>query len=325
MAKSVVCEWVTLQDGARLYTELHEPDSLHKVLPSELGPDDVDASAPTVVLLHGWTLDHRLWRRQVHDLPAGTRVLAVDLRGHGRSTCTGQADTTLAQLADDLRDVLAAKLGETGRTVLVGHSLGGMALLEYAFRHSEDFTSRTAGVVLVSTSAEGSARTSYGLNPQLARVMRTLETQCAGLLARGGAWRPHRLLMPLLSPGVRWLVFGKHADLSWLALTSSMIGSVPLCSIGGFRPSVGLHDRVDALEAFRAMPVAVLVGSQDRLTPPICAETIVAHLPDAVATVCEGAGHMLPIERPDEVTHAIAGVLSKTGPWRVKAGTVDGA
>jgi len=310
MGQNVVCEWVTLRDGARLYTELHEPD----------GPSD----APTVVLLHGWTLDHRLWRRQVHDLPDGVRILAIDLRGHGRSSCTGRADATLAQLADDLHDILWAKLGD-GRVALVGHSLGGMALLEYAFRHSADFARRTTGVVLVSTSAEGSARTSYGLNPHLARVMRTLETQCAGLLARGGTWRPHRLLMPLLSPGVRWLVFGQHADLSWLALTGSMIASAPLCAIGGFRPSVELHDRVDALEAFRAMPVAVLVGSRDRLTPPACAETIVAHLPDAVSTVCAGAGHMLPIERPDEVTHAIAGVLSKSGPQRVQAGTVDGA
>ena len=311
MGKRVVCEWVPLRDGARLYTEVHEPE-------------DGAADGPAVVLLHGWTLDHRLWRRQVHDLPPHTRILAVDLRGHGRSSCTGRTDATLTQLADDLHDVLRAKLGDAP-AVLVGHSLGGMALLEYAFRHSADFTRRTTGVVLVSTSAEGSTRTSYGLHPHLARVMRTVETQCAGLLARSGTWRPHRLLMPLLSPGVRWLVFGQHADLSWLALTSSMIGSVPLCAIGGFRPSVELHHRVDILAAFRAMPVAVLVGSRDRLTPPACAETIVAHLPDAVSTVCAGAGHMLPIERPDEVTLAIAGVLSKSGLRRVQAGTVDGA
>ncbi|MEU0555412.1 alpha/beta hydrolase [Dactylosporangium sp. NPDC006015] len=272
----------------------------------------------TVVLLHGWTLDNRLWRQQIADLPARlatfttrpVQLLAFDLRGHGRSSATSGTDATLEQLGDDLAEVVTQLVPE-GPVVLVGHSLGGMAIMEYAQRHAKAFAARVVGVVLISTSAEGSSRTSYGLSPRLARVMRILEIQGAGLLARSGAWRPHRRLMPLLSPGVRWLVFGDRVDTSWVALTASMVGNAPLCAIGGFRPSVDLHHRVETLAAMRGLPVAVLVGTLDRLTPPACAETITRELPDAELITCDDAGHMLPIERPDAVTDAIADVIRR--------------
>src|SRR5436190_1261053 len=188
---SVAPALVSTPDGARLFTEVRS------VSHSARG-----ATPITVVLLHGWTLDNRLWTRAVEALPAlvdrPIRILTVDLRGHGRSTCTGRADATLAQLADDLATVLCERAPD-GPLVLVGHSLGGMAIMEYAHRYAEDFARQVAGVVFISTSAEGSSRTTYGLNPQLAWVLRFLETQGAAILARSGAWRPHRLLMPLLS------------------------------------------------------------------------------------------------------------------------------
>ncbi|MER7279772.1 alpha/beta hydrolase [Dactylosporangium sp. NPDC000244] len=297
---------VRVKDGAQLYGVFHPAAA------------KVPGQRPvTVVLLHGWTLDNRLWRQQIADLPerlgAPVQILAFDLRGHGRSDATRGSDATLEQLGDDLAEVIQ-QLVPRGPIVLCGHSLGGMAIMEYAHRHAASFARRVVGIVLVSTSAEGSSRTSYGLSPRLARVMRVLEVQGAGLLARSGAWRPHRRLMPLLAPGVRWLVFGHRVDTSWVALTASMVGNAPLCAIGGFRPSVDLHHRVETLAAMRGLPVAVLVGSADRLTPPACAETIARELPDAELRVCDEAGHMLPIERPDSVTDAIVSVIRRAGP-----------
>jgi pimeloyl-ACP methyl ester carboxylesterase len=297
---NVVPALVPTPDGACLFTELRSDGSARNAAPI------------TVVLLHGWTLDSRLWARQVEALPRllrrPVRILTMDLRGHGRSTITGRSDATLEQLADDLVTVVCERAPE-GPLVLVGHSLGGMTIMEYAHRHADEFGRRVAGVVLVSTSAEGAAHTSYGLSPQFAWVLRFLETQSAAILARSGAWRPHRLLMPLLSPGVRWLVFGQRAEPAWVSLTSAMVGAAPLCAIGGFRPAVGRQSRVDALVAMRRLPAAVLVGSRDRITPRACAETIATALPRAEHIVIEDAGHMLPLERPDEVAEAIARVV----------------
>jgi pimeloyl-ACP methyl ester carboxylesterase len=113
-------------------------------------------------------------------------------------------------------------------------------------------------------------------------------------------------MMNALSPGLRWFSFGVSPDPEAVRLTADMIGRARLTAIGGFRSWVSTHDRVEALAAMRGLPAAVLVGTHDRLTPRACFDTIVAALPDAEHVVCPHAGHILPLERPDEVTGAIA-------------------
>jgi pimeloyl-ACP methyl ester carboxylesterase len=274
-----------------------------------------DPTSPlTVVLLHGWTLDARLWRNQVAQLPvqlaAPVRILTVDLRGHGHSTSCPPQSTTLAQLADDLHAVLRDRVPE-GRVVLVGHSLGGMTIMEYAHRHADEFNDRVAGVVLMCTTAEGTTHTTYGLAPGVARVIKALEIAGAAVLARSGPWRLHRPVMPVLSPGVRWLGFGRTADPEAVRLTVGMISNARLATIGGFRPWIDEQHRVDALVHMATLPAAVLVGARDRLTPQKCAETLMQALPDAEHLVVPDCGHMLPLECPDEVTGAIARVCQR--------------
>jgi pimeloyl-ACP methyl ester carboxylesterase len=165
-------------------------------------------------------------------------------------------------------------------------------------------------VALFSTTAEGHAHTSYGLAPWLGRIVREVETRGAALLTFGGNLRLHRAVMPALLPAVRWLVFGERVELEALRLTIAMIGCASLRSIGGFRPSVGSMNRLDALSALASVPVRLLVGSRDRLTPPKCTEAITAALPDADLQVLPGCGHMLPLECPEAVTEALAEVCA---------------
>jgi pimeloyl-ACP methyl ester carboxylesterase len=263
----------------------------------------------TVVLLHGWTLDHRLWQRQIAGLKDKARVLAVDLRGHGRSGSSELSDTNLFRLADDVHAVLT-QCAPDGPVVLVGHSLGGMAVLEFAHRYPAEFQRQVKGVALVSTTAEGHTHTSYGLAPWLGKFVREVETRGAALLALGGPLRVHRAVMPALLPAVRWLVFGDRVELEALRLTIAMIGCASLRSIGGFRPSVGRMNRLDALSLLATVPVRVLVGNRDCLTPVKCTEAIVAALPHARLQVFDSCGHMLPLECPDAVTEALADLVT---------------
>ncbi|MGC4804310.1 alpha/beta fold hydrolase [Micromonospora sp. DT233] len=286
-------------------------------------PDDVrlhvEASGPpeaevTAVLLHGWTLDGRSWHRQRAALRElfgdRVRVVAYDARGHGRSSCMALRTATLAQLGDDLAAVLDA-VAPTGPVVLVGHSMGGMTIMEYAHHHPDRFAARVAGLVFVSTTAEGHAHTLYGLPPRIARLIRLAETTGAGVLARCGAWRPPRALLRALRPSIRWLLFGDRCDATDIRLVTSAVARASLRSIGGFRASIGTQHRLETLAALAHLPAAALVGDRDRLTPPPCAESIAAALPATELTVCPGAGHMLMMERPGEVNGALAGVLRR--------------
>ncbi len=284
---------VILSDGVRLHVEISGP-----------------ADAPvTVVLLHGWCLDRRTWHHQISAL-TGARVIAYDARGHGRSGSTCLKSATLGRLGDDLAEVLRQH-APRGPVVLAGHSMGGMTIMEYADTYAEEFAQQIAGLVFVSTTAEGHTHTKYGLPAQLASVMRAGEMIGAGVLARSGAWRPHRAVLPALRPAVRWLLFGDEFSDAALAMTMRCVGRAPLRSIGGFRASIGAQHRLDTLAALGDVPAAVLVGDRDRLTPPPCAESIAEALPGTELTVCPGAGHMLMLERPAEVTAALQAVVTR--------------
>src|SRR5690349_373086 len=177
---------LTLADGVSLYAQTW-------------GPAD---AAVTVVLLHGWCLHRRTWHHQIAALlksPNPPRIIAYDTRGHGRSSATRLGSATLGQLGDDLAEVLR-RYAPTGPVVLAGHSMGGMTIMEYAHHHPVEFAERVAGLLFVSTTAEGHRHTRYGLPPRLATVMRAGETIGAGLLARSGAWRLHRPVLPALRP-----------------------------------------------------------------------------------------------------------------------------
>jgi pimeloyl-ACP methyl ester carboxylesterase len=291
---------LTLADGVRLHVETSGP---------------VDAPV-TVVLLHGWCLDRRTWHHQAKALEeVDARVVAYDARGHGRSSSTRLPSATLAQLADDLAEVLREH-APAGPIVLAGHSLGGMTIMEFAEGYPQEFAGRVAGLVFVSTTAEGASHTRYGLPTPLTPVLRAAEQAGAGLLARLGAWRPHSAMLPMLRPTVRWLLFGADYEPGDLEVTMSAFGRASLRSIGGFRASVGAQQRLDTLAALGDVPAAALVGDRDRLTPPPCAESIAGALAGTELTVCAGAGHMLMMERPAEVSAALLAVVDRAAKSR---------
>jgi pimeloyl-ACP methyl ester carboxylesterase len=286
---------LTLSDGVRLHVQTSGP---------------VDAPV-TVVLLHGWCLDRRTWHHQSKALEnVDARVVAYDARGHGRSSPTRLRSATLTQLGDDLAEVLR-EYAPAGPIVLAGHSLGGMTIMEFADSYPQEFAGRVAGVVFVSTTAEGTNHTCYGLPTTLTPMLRTAEEAGAALLARLGAWRPHSAMLPVLRPTVRWLLFGEDHEPGDLEVTMSAFGRASLRSIGGFRASVGAQHRLDTLAALGDIPAAALVGDRDRLTPPPCAESIAEALPGTELTVFEGAGHMLMMERPAEVSAALLSVVDR--------------
>jgi pimeloyl-ACP methyl ester carboxylesterase len=87
------------------------------------------AGEPTLVLVHGWACDRTHWDGAIAALGPGRRILAIDLAGHGRSTANRKAWTIAAFGAD-----IAAVLDKEGvrRAILVGHSMGGSAIVEAA-------------------------------------------------------------------------------------------------------------------------------------------------------------------------------------------------
>jgi len=91
--------------------------------------EDAGRGAPPLIFIHDLKRDHTVWAPQFEHFRHSHRVVAVDLRGHGRSDAQPQG-YTLAALADELA-WMAYELG-LYRPVLVGHAFGGMVAIECA-------------------------------------------------------------------------------------------------------------------------------------------------------------------------------------------------
>ncbi len=104
-----------------------------------------EQSTQTLVLVHGFGASNAWWQHQIEPLARHQRVIAVDLRGHGRSDRPPDG-YTIAQQVDDVAAVLQA-LAVRGPVVLAGHSMGGFVVTDLAL-HAPDLVSR---LVLIAT------------------------------------------------------------------------------------------------------------------------------------------------------------------------------
>ncbi len=281
---------VTTEDGITLAVE-------------EFGPADADT---TLVFAHGWSLSSQCWHYQVRDLAEhlpGVRVITYDQRGHGRSDRTPRERANIAQLGRDLLAVIAQRVGDRP-VVLAGHSMGGMTIMALAEQRPDLFGDQVVGVALVATSAGRLGENTFGMPRPVAAVGRRLvprlmERQVAAEAA-GKAVRPP-------SPaGTRRLLFGGAASPAQVRFTTELTAATPAETTAAFWYTFEDHDRRQALSVLRDVPVSIFVGANDKLCPEDHGREMAALLPHAELVVYPGAGHMLPLERHEDVTTRIA-------------------
>ncbi|WP_019853263.1 alpha/beta fold hydrolase [Actinopolyspora mortivallis] len=267
-------------------------------------------AAVTVVLIHGWTLTRHTWDRVAERLPGSVdgsvRIVRFDHRGHGDSDAAPTGTAEIARCADDLAELITEHV-PTGPIVLAGHSMGGMTIMALAERHPRLMAERVHGVALVATSSGDLVAPDLGLPKSVASVFNAGERALRSALARStrrrvgsrSAW---------MRPGLRWLLFGSGADRADVAASAEWVARCHPASFAGFRESLAAHERAHVLAEFPRVPTVVLVGLSDRLCPFPHARVMSERLPHADLFVYAGAGHMLPLERDDEVTGRIADV-----------------
>ncbi|RJQ69550.1 alpha/beta hydrolase [Pseudonocardiaceae bacterium YIM PH 21723] len=287
------------------------PLAVEETLPAGGGTPDI-----TVVLLHGWTLDQRMWHFQRFALSEmdspKVRVLTYDHRSHGRSGRSRKSACTIEQLARDLDAVLRVMVPE-GPIVLVGHSMGGMTIMSLAEQRPDLFDERIRGVALVNTSAGELG--SYGLNGPILSPKNPL-TQGIGRLAR---IQPDLVKLTRgLADDIEWgvirgVAFGdKDVPLSLVNLMYEMINGCDVKAITDFMSTLNTHNRLAALPALARCQVSVIGGSADKLTPYEHSELMAAEIPEAELIEVSGAGHMVNLEAPDQVNEALAGLATRS-------------
>ncbi|MBW8764783.1 MAG: alpha/beta hydrolase [Geodermatophilales bacterium] len=281
---------------------------------------DGSEDAPvTLVLAHGWTLAQAAWDDVAELLSprvaAGElRLIRYDQRGHGRSTWGSAPDvtpTSIDRLGADLAEVLD-QLAPAGPVVLGGHSMGGMTIMCLAAARPELFGDRVRGVALVSTSA-GDLNPEPRTRAEAVRQRLTPGALTAALAAARAIERLRRLLPPAHPRHqrvVRDLLYGADATDEMVLAGAEIMHASTVRAFTAFLPALGDHDKREELAALTRVPVEILVGDSDKLTPKRHSRQMAAALPEATMQVVERTGHMLPQERPRLVADAIERLLT---------------
>ncbi|MFF4244034.1 alpha/beta fold hydrolase [Streptomyces sp. NPDC001822] len=322
-------------DGTELYYEVDEtePDSGTSRASAPAGSGSrrrrlfgrKDPAAVTVVFSHGYCLGQDSWHFQRAALRGLVRTVHWDQRSHGRSE-RGRAQAEgvpvgIDQLGRDLKAVIDAAAPE-GPLVLVGHSMGGMTIMALADRYPELIRDRVAAVAFVGTSSGKLGEVNFGLpvagvnavRRVLPGVLKALGSQ-AELVERG-----RRATADLFAGLIKRYSFGsRDVDPAVARFAERLIESTPIDVVAEFYPAFTEHDKSGALPAFSGLPVLILAGDKDLVTPSSHSEAIADQLPDAELVIVPDAGHLVMLEHPETVTDRLADLLVRIGA--VPAGT----
>lgn len=291
---------VVADDGTPLHAEVDEASQ-----DAAAAPGRTPAGPPpevTVVFSHGFCLNLDAWHYQRQALRGRYRLVLWDQRGHGRSGVGPAGSCTVDQCGADLLRVLDA-VAPQGPLVLVGHSMGGMTQMALAAAQPELVSRRVVGVALIATSSGGLADVHWGLTDILGQVAHRLGPGTLSGLARSPRFvdRTRRLASDLEQALVRRYSYASPVPASLVRFSAAMIAATPIEVVAEYMPTFDLHDKREALMVLDGIEALVLSGEQDLLTPPEHSVEIVRRLPGAEHVVVPGAGHLVMLERPDEV------------------------
>jgi len=253
-------------------------------------------NGPWLVLIHGAWATHKWWRWQISELSRHYRVLALDVRGHGKSTPL-EKPYTVPGFAQDLATLLA-KVG-ANEVALVGWSMGGVISIKYCLNNPEKVTA----LVLIATRGHR--------NPIM--KLRT--------------W--FRLLQNRISLMMDFADYEGFAyeDQVQKEVRSMMSPATPQEVIDWVMADLTENPRQNFLEVAKSLwdweageklrnisvPTLIMVGDQDTRTPPRFSRLLHQKIPNSRLVIVENSSHFLALERPELVNPEIVTFLKDIG------------
>ena len=287
---------VTTEDGVDLHVEIVDGDA-----------------ALTLVFVHGFCLDMGTFHFQRRAFAGEYRSVFYDQPGHGKSGRLPKGEYTLDALGAGLKAVVE-ECAPTGRIVLIGHSMGGMTIMALAEQVPELFAERVAGVVLISTSAGKLDEVNFGLPEVVARFRRPLLPliRSTGQITAAVVDRARRA-----STDLAWLLTRRYGfgtvrpSPALVSYVEKMNSTTSTEVIARYLRTLYSHARLLVLGPLRDVPVLIVCGDTDVLTPLAHSYEIASVLPEAEVVVVEGGGHVVLLEHADAVNEAMDRFLQK--------------
>jgi pimeloyl-ACP methyl ester carboxylesterase len=244
-------------------------------------------TGPPILLLHGIGADHTIWAAMIPFLSPSFRVIAPDLRGHGRSSTPAGSTYTLEELSTDLLALLSARQVDSAHVV----GLSGGALL--ALRLGLDHPRRLRSLTMVS----GAVYTDNHTRSVAERWEETFAREGPEALAL-------RLLKDLYYPD--WI----EAHLEIADRLRAEIPKKDWTAAVGWGRAVAAFDerkRVGSL----VPPALIVQAMDDQVVDASHGRILRQSIPGAKIRIFAETGHLIAVERPKELAEAVAAFVSE--------------
>ncbi len=228
------------------------------------------------LFVHGYTDSSKLWMNQVEFFSREYMTVAIDLVGHGKSDAR-QNNYSVPALSEDVYRFLQKM--KIQRTVLLGHSMGGMIAQQFCVDHPE----AVQGLILCSTGASGRAFKEAGGFNCLATLKEVTELGFQRSVENSASY-----------------IFGNgtSSEIMNFVLSEELKTNVN-AALGCLKGMWAWNVR-DQLSRIRA-PTLIVVGEEDRATPLACSENLKNSIVGSEMKIISNCGHMMSVERPREL------------------------
>lgn len=231
---------------------------------------DFDSHEQSLVFIHGSGGNSNTWAHQYAKLHRNYNIAAVNLPGHGRSDGPGEQD--VSQYVLRLKEILDVLKLE--RPILIGHSLGAAIALSFAAKYPYDLS----GVVSVGGGL------TMPVNPDILDGLQKQPNVIIDMICKISLARENR---PKFFDSLR-----------------ASLAQTPIDVLADDMLACSKFDLKRKLKKI-SVPVLVICGVEDKMTPPASSEQIAAGIACAKLTLIEGAGHMVMMEKPSEFNEAL--------------------
>lgn len=238
--------------------------------------DDMGNGEIPLIFIHGFPFDKSSWLNQLNYFKSSHRVIAYDIRGFGQST-DGEEKLSINLFADDLIKFMDGL--EISKAIVCGLSMGGYILLNAVDRYPERFEA----IILCDTQCI--ADTTEGKEK---RKLAISEIEKDGL-------------NNFATDFVR-KIFCEQTFKNKIQLTECIreiiLATAPQTITGTLNALAERSELCTTLNEIK-IPVLILCGKEDQITPPTQSEAMLSIIPNAKLKLIEDAGHMSNLEQPE--------------------------
>lgn len=241
-----------------------------------------------MVMIHGFPLDSAMWELQMQELADVARIIAPDLRGHGRSD-NPVGPYSMKMFSDDIAGLLDY-LNINQPVVICGLSMGGYIALDFYRRYPD----MVAGLILAATrAAADSEEGKAGRDKAIAAV----EAEGTDFIISG-------MLPKLMAPD-------SYEDDELVDFVQEIMEGTSVEGVIGALQA--MRDRPDSTPTLGKIKVPTLIihGEQDQIVPIAEAEAMYRAIEEAEMVIVENAGHLPNLEQPEVFNDAVADFLEE--------------